>query len=196
MIFEWRTYRFAPGAATAYLAVFREEGLPLVTRHLPLLGYWLTECGRLNVLHHLWVYADLDDRAARRAALAADTDWSAGFGPRAFPMIERQESLLLVLRNGSRRLSDAVATPREPRAAVPGDAPLLAPSWAMLELSDDAPAAPGAAETTGLWQVIAGRRRASHLALFHAAKAGDVTPPDRPALLRELLRPATFSPLR
>ena len=66
----------------------------------------------------------------------------------------------------------------------------------MLELSDDAPAAPGAAETTGLWQVIAGRRPASHLALFHAAKAGDVTPPDRPALRRELLRPAAFSPLR
>ena len=192
MIFEWRTYRFAPGAAAAYLATFQAEGLPLVTRHLPLLGYWLTECGRLNVLHHLWAYADLDDRAARRAALAADADWSAGFGPRAFPMIERQESLLLVLRNGSLCLSEAIATSRDPRAAVPGDAPPLSPSWAMIELSDDAPTTQGAAETTGLWQVVAGQRPASHLALFHGGEAGDVTPSDRPALLR----PAAFSPLR
>ena len=51
-------------------------------------------------------------------------------------------------------------------------------------------------ETTGLWQVIAGHRPASHLALFHGGEAGDVTPSDRPALLRELLRPAAFSPLR
>ena len=26
MIFEWRTYRFAPGRATAYLAAFQSEG--------------------------------------------------------------------------------------------------------------------------------------------------------------------------
>ena len=77
MIFEWRTYRFAPGRAAAYLAAFQSEGLPLVTRHLPLLGYWMTESGRLNVLHHLWVYADLDDRAACRASLSADADWTA-----------------------------------------------------------------------------------------------------------------------
>ena len=61
-----------------------------MTRHLPLLGYWLTESGRLNVLHHLGAYTDLDDRAARRAGLAADTEWSSGFGPRAFPLIENQ----------------------------------------------------------------------------------------------------------
>ena len=37
MILEWRTYRFAPGRATAYLSAFQSERLPLVTRHLPLL---------------------------------------------------------------------------------------------------------------------------------------------------------------
>ena len=121
MIFEWRTYRFAPGAAAAYLATFQAEGLPLVTRHLPLLGYWLTECGRLNVLHHFWVYADLDDRAARRAALAADADWSAGFGPRAFPMIERQEARSASPRRSRRPATRAQRSPATlPRCRRPG----------------------------------------------------------------------------
>ena len=35
MIYEWRSYRFAPGQATAYLAAFQAEGLPLVARHMP-----------------------------------------------------------------------------------------------------------------------------------------------------------------
>jgi hypothetical protein len=65
-----------------------------------MLGHRQTESGRLSVLNHLWVHADLDDRFACRAALAADADWTQGFGPRALPMIERQENVL-TLREGS-----------------------------------------------------------------------------------------------
>jgi hypothetical protein len=196
MIFEWRTYGFAPGGAATYLEVFQREGLPIVTRHLPLLGYWLTECGRLNVLHHLWAYADLDDRAARRARLAADSEWSGGFGPRAFPMIERQETMLLQLGQGSQRLSEALAAAREPQPAVAEGSPLLADSWALLEIADAAPAGPAGSETTALWQVLAGSRPASHVGLFRSSSTAGILPTAGSAQLRELLRPAVFSPLR
>lgn len=194
MIFEWRTYRFAPGRAAAYLEVFQREGLPVVTRHLPLLGYWLTECGRLNVLHHLWAYADLDDRAARRVRLAADADWTGGFGPRAFPMIEAQETMLLRLGRGSEELSGAVAAAQAPRPAATG--PVLAESWALLEVAGAPLEAPREAATTGLWEVVAGDRPGSHLGLYRSAGAGLLLAGGRPVRVRELLRPAGFSPLR
>ena len=193
MIFEWRTYRFAPGRATAYLAAFQSEGLPLVTRHLPLLGYWLTESGRLNVLHHLWVYTDLDDRTACRTPLAADTDWTAGFGPRAFPMIEQQETLLLTSRTASPRLSQAISTAREPPAAV---LRRPAPRDVLGDARDRTTRRrPRRRRTTGLWQVIAGRRPEA-ISRCPTPPGRRVTPPGRPALRRELLRPTTFSPLR
>jgi hypothetical protein len=194
MIFEWRTYHFPPARATAYLAAFKSEGLPLVTRHLPLLGYWLTESGRLNVLHHLWVYADLDDRASCRAALAADAEWTSGFGPRAFPMIERQETLLLALVEGSTRLSDAVAAARGPHPALAASAPLLGPGWAVLELTEAI--APGTAETIARWQVASGERPGSHVRLSRSDDAAGIAPTVEPALRRELMRPAAFSPLQ
>ena len=195
MIFEWRTYRFAPGRATEYLAAFQCEGLPLVTRHLPMLGYWLTDSGRLNVLHHLWAYADLDDRASCRTALAADTEWTAGFGHRAFPMIEAQETLLLIPLATSPRLTQAIAAAREPRPAAAADAPLLASSWACLEIGEAAAPA-GPAEPVGAWQVISGERPASHVWLSRSDDATGITPAPLAALRRELMRPAAFSPLQ
>lgn len=195
MLFEWRTYGFAPGRATAYLEAFHHEGLPLVTRHLPMLGYWLTECGRLNVLHHLWVYSDLDDRSACRARLAADAEWTEGFGPRAFPMIERQESLFLALVEGSPRLSDAVAAARTPHAAVAPDAPTLGPGWAMLELTGPDGGVPFAGESVADWQVVAGEEAGSRLRLYRGGRPDAIVPDGRPARRRELLRPTGFSPL-
>ena len=56
--------------------------MPLITRHLPLVGYWLTEVGPLNRIEHLWAYESLADRAARRGRLMGDTEWTGGFLPR------------------------------------------------------------------------------------------------------------------
>jgi hypothetical protein len=195
MIFEWRTYRFAPGRATAYLAAFQSEGLPLVTRHLPLLGYWLTESGRLNVLHHLWVYTDLDDRTACRTKLAADADWTGGFGPRAFPIIEQQETLLLTLRTASPRLSQAISTAREVRPAATSDAPVLGKSWATLEITENATLAPAVGELVGAWQVVSGERPGSHFRLARNNTAPVIGSTPLGALRHELMRPTAFSPL-
>jgi len=43
MIFELRSYRLRPGTVPAYLGLLQQEGLPLVTQHLPLLGCWTVE---------------------------------------------------------------------------------------------------------------------------------------------------------
>lgn len=193
MLFEWRTYRFAPGRATAYLDVFAREGLAVVTRHLPMVGYWLTECGRLNTLHHLWVYGDLDDRAACRAALASDPDWTEGFGPRAFPMIERQDTLFLALHATSPRLDGAVRTARAPRTAVATGQPVLATSLAVLEKTDVAERDACGAPAVGVWKISVGRRAGRALALLTGADDALVVP-ERP-IRRELMRPCAFSPL-
>lgn len=199
MIFEWRIYRFAPGRATEYLASFEREGLSLVTRHLPMLGYWLTECGELNTLHHLWVYRDLADRAARRVRLAADDEWTRGFGPRAFPMIEHQRSRLLEVVAGSPRLDAATAAATEaaspPPPASAGN--LVLGTWSALETGRrefDA-AAPGM-ETVAIWRVLAGEGPGDHMRLTRAETAEEFPLAGRSGHACDLMRPARFSPLR
>ena len=73
MILELRTYDHAPLDAQRYLALFRADGLPLITRHLPLVGYWPTEGGPLNRIEHPWAHESLADRAARWGRLMGDS---------------------------------------------------------------------------------------------------------------------------
>lgn len=195
MLFEWRTYRFAPGRALTYLDVFSREGLPHVTRHLPLMGYWLTECGRLNVLHHLWVYEDLDDRAACRARLAADPDWTTGFGPKAFPMIEAQETVFLTPVFSSEALEEAQRSARRQHSALGTGAAVLGPCWNILEITEDALADTNAPDLLAIWRVAAGECPGTFFALRQSATSPDLLRPPAPALRRELMRPCAFSPL-
>lgn len=96
MIYEMRTYRLRVGAVAAYLKLVLEEGITVQTSHLgQLVGYFFTEIGPLNEIVHIWAYADLNDRAARRAKLAADPRWQE-FLPRLQALIETMESKILV----------------------------------------------------------------------------------------------------
>lgn len=152
MIHEWRTYRLKVGAANAYLSLLAEEGLPIVTRHLPLMGYWLAETGMLNTIHHLWSYADWSEREASRAALGREEGWTAGFVPKAFAMVEQQENRLLALTDSSPEFEAALANRKQVRAAWEAGAPLYADKCAVL--------LNGASATTdGLacWTPISGR---------------------------------------
>ena len=74
MLFELRTYDLKPGKAPVYLEFFRTAGVALVTRHLPMMGYWMVESGRLNRIEHLWAYRDMAERDACRAGLAEQDD--------------------------------------------------------------------------------------------------------------------------
>ena len=96
MIVEERSYRLHVGKLPEYLRLYGEEGVAI---QAPLLGQmvgWFTshDIGELNVVVHLWAYADLADRAERRARLAASPEWQA-FVSRLQPLIERQESRIL-----------------------------------------------------------------------------------------------------
>ncbi len=95
MIYEMRTYRLKTGAVPAYLKLVEDEGIAVQKGHLgALVGYFFSEIGPLNQIVHVWAYASLDDREARRAALAADPRWQA-FLPKIQSLIETMENQIL-----------------------------------------------------------------------------------------------------
>ena len=96
MIYEMRTYRMKVGSVPAYLKLVEEEGIEVQKGHLgELVGYFSSEIGPLNEIVHIWAYADLADRAERRARLAADPRWRA-FLPKIQALIETMENKILL----------------------------------------------------------------------------------------------------
>jgi NIPSNAP len=76
MLIDHRTYTVKPGTMAKQLALYQEYGLVPQKRHLgEPLAYLITESGEVNTYVHIWVYKDAADRAARRAAMAADPEW-------------------------------------------------------------------------------------------------------------------------
>jgi len=95
MIYEHRTYRLRNGTVPEYLRLVESEGIAIQRRHLgELVGYFSSEIGPLNEILHIWAFADLADRAQRRAALAADPAWQA-FLPKIQVLIESGENKIL-----------------------------------------------------------------------------------------------------
>jgi hypothetical protein len=97
MIYEIRTYTFKPLRAADWLALYREEGLPLQQELLgKLVGFFTTEIGDLSQIVHIWAYESLDDRLARRDRMAADSRWQAfGAKVKALDILVAMESRLM-----------------------------------------------------------------------------------------------------
>src|SRR5215471_11108900 len=57
--------------------------------------YWQTEAGQLNEAVHLWVYKDLNERAAARAKALGDPEWQAFLG-KALPLLVSMQSTVLI----------------------------------------------------------------------------------------------------
>ncbi|MCS3428973.1 NIPSNAP protein [Mycolicibacterium mucogenicum 261Sha1.1M5] len=97
MIVEMRTYDINPGIPMAeFLANYERLGLPAQKRILEgFLGYFTTEFGTQNQVRHFWAFTDLNDRAARRAALAADPEWQACIDV-VRPMIVRWDNTIMM----------------------------------------------------------------------------------------------------
>ena len=94
MFVEIRTYRLRNGTVPAYLAAVA-AGIAIQRRHLgALVGYYSAEIGPINQIVHIWAFASLDDREARRARLNADPEWIA-FLPRIRDLIEEAESKIM-----------------------------------------------------------------------------------------------------
>ena len=186
MIHEWRSYRLKPGTAGDYLGLLADEGLPLVTRHLPLMGYWLGESGPLNTIHHLWAYADWAEREAARAGLAAEAGWVGGFVPRAFALVEEQETRFLRLVRSSPAYDAALAARRREHPARRDGAPLFAPDCA-------ARVAGGTTDVVAEWLPLSGGP-AEPLSLL--PRTADPLPAEPLAgASHTVLRPLAFSPL-
>ena len=75
-IYELRYYKLLPGRVGEWLAKFR-TGLQARAKHgnTPV-GVWTAELGGLNMVYHLWGYADLQDRADVRKKFADDPVWT------------------------------------------------------------------------------------------------------------------------
>lgn len=95
MVVEMRTYTLQPAAAADYLALYQAEGMaiqkPILGR---MVGYYSTEIGPLNQIVHMWAYEDLNERAVKRAKLAADPGWQA-YVKKMRPLLVTQESKIL-----------------------------------------------------------------------------------------------------
>ncbi|MBV8662204.1 MAG: NIPSNAP family protein [Hyphomicrobiales bacterium] len=96
MYYEMRTYGIQVGKMDEYLALVEKVGLPILQRYQKLVGWWRSEHGELNQVVHMWVWKSLDERIQQRTALYKDQEWLTNFTPKAFPLIVRQESKLLV----------------------------------------------------------------------------------------------------
>jgi len=95
MYYEIRTYRLKNGAIPDYLKVVGEEGIAIQKAHLGMLvGYFFSEIGPINEIVHIWAFASLDDRQARRAALMADPAWQA-FLPKIRDLIESADNKIM-----------------------------------------------------------------------------------------------------
>jgi hypothetical protein len=96
MIHELRTYGTQPGKALEYAELSGSVGRPIRgDRYGKLVGYWTTELGALNQVVHMWEYADVAARAEARAGLVKEPRWVQEFIPRAQPLVQWQENMLL-----------------------------------------------------------------------------------------------------
>jgi len=212
LIYELRTYELKVAKAVEYLELFRTVGVGFITRHLPMGGYFMTETGALNRIHHLWIYENWAERTALRVAASQDTDWNTGFVPAAFPLILAQRNACLRLLSGSELLSRVCANRRRIHTVQSRTDPLFARRLLSLAYLQGVPAetspTPGAhagfptaaaspaPAHIGLWQVTSGYRPNTCILLQACDEADVLDPPGAGTLERELLRPLAISPLQ
>ena len=96
MIYELRTYTVRQGSladvAKAASTISREIRKDDYGK---LEGYWLSDIGPLNQVHHLWSYQDLNERQRLRAELAKNPRWVSEYLPLNRNNIVRQDIRLL-----------------------------------------------------------------------------------------------------
>lgn len=101
MIYELRTYDLGVGKVPSYLKLFETVGYEILCRYATPVGFWFTETGTLNRVHHMWCYESRAQRAERRASLMRDAEWTGQFLPYALPHLARQTNVMLELAEGT-----------------------------------------------------------------------------------------------
>ena len=93
-VYELRWYRAHVGKAGEWLDLFKAV-LPTRDKYTRRVGLWQTESGQLNEVVHMWVYKDLNDRAASRAKMATDPAWQA-FIAKSPALLQQMQSIVLI----------------------------------------------------------------------------------------------------
>jgi len=93
-IFELRTYELYAGNLLEWETHWR-RGLKARREVMEGVGAWFVQVGDLNTVHHLWQFADLEERKIKR-----EQSWSAeGWGEtvhRTLPLIRNMRSRILI----------------------------------------------------------------------------------------------------
>ena len=211
MIYELRTYTMQPGKAPVHAKNAGTIGRAIRgDDYGVLIGHWLTEIGPLNQSMHLWAYEDLNDRTAKKAALAENERWRTDYLPPVRAVMQRQHV----------RLMTAVVEPRAPTTVgnlyefrnyrlKPG----AAPAWCAA-FTAALPVREKYSKLVGLWHTDAGQPNEvchiwayADLAACSAARAAAAADPDWQALLKQggpmieemwstLMLPTDHSPMR
>jgi hypothetical protein len=100
MIYEMRVYTLQPGKTAAFQELIEKEGLPIISKHSKLVGWWSTDIGSLNEVVHIWAFEDLNHRDRVRKAQGEDPQLQA-FRPKVQAMIVSQYNKILVPANFS-----------------------------------------------------------------------------------------------
>jgi hypothetical protein len=96
MLVEQRVYSLTPGGTLEYVKVYEELGRRVQERILGrLLGYYTREIGELNQLVYFWEFDSMDERARRRAELAANDEFKA-FRAKVRHLLLKQENSILI----------------------------------------------------------------------------------------------------
>jgi hypothetical protein len=93
-VYELRWYRAYPGKLGEWLSLAKGV-LPTREKYSRNVAYWQTEVSQLNEGVHLWVYKDLNDRAAVRAKVMQDPEWQTFLG-KAMPLLQQQDAAVLI----------------------------------------------------------------------------------------------------
>ena len=93
-IYELRYYRLYPGKVPEWLALFG-KGLEARGKYSKPVGVWSSELGGLNMVYHLWGYADLQARADIRKKAMADPGWTETVKGLAPLMLQMDAKILI-----------------------------------------------------------------------------------------------------
>ncbi|KAJ5040237.1 uncharacterized protein L3040_005898 [Drepanopeziza brunnea f. sp. 'multigermtubi'] len=93
-VFELRSYTLKPGGLLEWETHWR-RGLKARREVMEGVGAWFVQIGELNTVHHLWQFADLEERKVRR-----EQSWGVeGWGDtvhKTVPLIQTMKSRVLV----------------------------------------------------------------------------------------------------
>lgn len=93
-VFELRSYTLHPGNLLQWEQHWR-KGLEARTEVMEGVGAWFVQIGDLNTVHHLWQFADLEERRHRREQSWDVPGWAENVH-HTVPLIQSMKSRVLI----------------------------------------------------------------------------------------------------